>query len=107
VWDLVDAAGKELPDAPKRAERIRQKLTLSHEALRSVGGARGAAFADPIVAPSAFAEGVANWTREFLTELEVVHPAIAPRLLKDATREQRFQFAALGFFEQLPWRIEW
>jgi hypothetical protein len=107
VWDLVDAAGKEMPDASKRAEKIRQKLIMSHEALRSVGGARGSAFADPIVAPAAFAEGVATWTRDFLTELEVMHPAIAPRLLKDATREQRFQFAALGFFERLPWHIEW
>jgi hypothetical protein len=107
VWDLVESAGKEIPDAPKRAERIRQKLTLTHEALKSVGGARGAAFADPIVEPTAFAEGVATWTKDFLVELEVVHPTIAPRLLKDATREQRFQFAALGFFERLPWRIEW
>jgi hypothetical protein len=107
VWDLVEAAGKEIPDAPKRAERIRQKLTLSHEALKSVGGARGAGFADPIVTPAALAEGVATWTKDFLAELEVVHPAIAVRLLKDATREQRFQFASLGFFERLPWRIEW
>jgi hypothetical protein len=107
VWDLVEAASKDMPDAPKRAEKIRQKLTLQHEALKSVGGARGAAFADPIVAPAALAEGVVTWTKDFLGELEVMHPAIAPRLLKDATREQRFQFAALGFFERLPWKIEW
>ncbi len=107
VWDLVDSASKDLPDAGKRAEKIRQKLSMTHEALRSVGGARGSAFADPIVAPAALAEGVATWTKDFLTELEVVHPRIAPRLLKDATREQRFQFSALGFFERLPWKIEW
>jgi hypothetical protein len=107
VWDLVEEAGKEMPDAAKRAEKIRHKLSMTHEALKSVGGARGAAFADPIVEPTAFAEGVATWTKDFLSELEVMHPAIAPRLLKDATREQRFQFAALGFFERLPWRIEW
>jgi len=107
VWDIVDAAGKELPDAPKRAEKIRTKLTPHHEALKSVGGARGSAFADPIVETSQFAEALAAWTKDFLTELEVVHPTIAPKLLKDATREQRFQFAALGFFERLPWRIEW
>jgi hypothetical protein len=107
VWDLVELAGRELPDAPKRAEKIRQKLTLTHEALKSVGGARGSGFADPIVEPAVLSDGVAAWTKDFLTELEVVNPKIAPKLLKETTREQRFQLASLGFFDRLPWRIEW
>ena len=104
VWDLVELAEREMPgDAARRAERIRVKLTVTHEALKSVGGARGSSFADPIVSPDALTDGVAVWTKEFLSELEVMHPQIAPRLLKEATRESRFQFAALGFFERLPW----
>lgn len=108
VWDLVDLAEKEMPnDASRRAEKVRSRLSTKHEALKSVGGQRGSTFADPIVEPAAFTEGLAAWTKDFLTELEVVHPQIAPRLLKEATREQRFQFAAQGFFDRLPWKIEW
>jgi len=108
VWDLVDLAEREVPnDAAKRAEKIRMRLTPAHEALKSVGGARGSVFADPIVEPAAFTDGVAGWTKDFLGELEVAHPRIAPRLLKEATRDQRFQLQALGFFDRLPWKIEW
>jgi hypothetical protein len=109
VWDLVDLADREMPGggAAKRAEKIRLKLTTSHEALKSMGGVRGSLFADPIVEPAQIAGGVAAWTKDFLDELEVMHPRIAPQLLKEATREQRFQFAALGFFDRLPWKIEW
>jgi hypothetical protein len=108
VWDLVDLAEREMPsDAAKRAERIRLKLAVAHEALKSVGGVRGSAYADPIVEPAAFTDGVAGWTKDFLGELEVIHPKIATRLLKEATREQRFQLAAVGFFDRLPWKVEW
>jgi hypothetical protein len=108
VWDIVELAEREVPgDAAKRAEKIRMKLTPAHEALKSVGGARGSSFADPIVEPSQFTDGLAGWTRDFLGELEVMHPKIAPRLLKEATRDQRYQLQALGFFDRLPWKIEW
>lgn len=109
VWDLVELAEREMPggETAKRAEKIRLKLTTSHEALKSVGGVRGSLFADPIVEPAQLTDGVAGWTKVFLGELEVMHPGIALQLLKEATREQRFQFAALGFFDRLPWKIEW
>lgn len=108
VWDLVDLAERELPnDAARRAERVRMRLLAQHDALASVGGARGSEFADPIVEPPMLADAVAAWTREFLGELEVVHPQVAPRLLKDSAREHRFALSAVGFFEKLPWRIQW
>jgi len=109
VWDLVDLAEREMPggESAKRAEKVRLRLSSSHEALKSVGGARGSLFADPIVEPAQFTDGVAGWTKDFLGELEVMNPRIASQLLKEASREQRFQFAALGFFDRLPWKIEW
>ncbi len=108
VWDLAELAEREVPgDGAKRAEKVRARLSLGHEALKSVGGARGSAFADPIVEPDAFADGLATWTRDFLGELEVMHPGIATRILKEAARAQRFQLAALDFFDRLPWKIEW
>lgn len=108
VWDLAELAEVEMPgDAGKRAERVRTRLIAEHVVLKSVGGARGSDAADPIAEPSVIADGVAAWARDFLNELEVVHPQIAPRLLKDAAREHRFALSAVGFFDRLPWRIQW
>lgn len=108
AWDLVDLAEREMPgDAAKRAERLRTRLAANHEVLRNVGGPRGSQQADPITEPAALADGVAAWSREFLGELEIIHPGIAPRLLREAAREHRFALNALGFFEKLPWPIAW
>lgn len=108
VWDLSDLAEKECPgDGTKRAEKVRARLVPAHDVLRSVGGSRAAQVADPIVEPRQLADAVAGWTKDFLTELEVIHPSIAPRLLHEAAREPRYALAAVGFFDRLPWRIEW
>ena len=108
VWDLTDEAEKECPgDGAKRAEKVRSRLVSTHDVLRCVGGARDLQVADPITEPAALADAVAAWTKEYLTELEVIHPSVAPRLLHEAAREPRYALAAVGFFDRLPWRIEW
>lgn len=108
VWDLAELAEHEMPgDAAKRSERVRTKLIASHEVLKAMGGPRGSESADPIAEPSVLADGVAAWAREFLGELEVIHPQIAARLLRDAAREHRFALSAVGFFDRLPWRVQW
>ena len=108
VWDLTDFAEREAPgDAARRAERVRMKLLPGYDVLRAMGGARGGSVADPIAEPGVVADAVAAWAKELLTELEIVHPQIAPRLLKEAGREQRFALNAVGFFERLPWHIDW
>ncbi len=108
VWDLAELAEKEVPgDAAKRSERVRTRLIAKHEVLKAVGGPRGTDAADPIAEPSALADGVAAWAADFLGELEVTHPQVAPRLLKESAREHRFALSAVGFFDRLPWRIQW
>jgi len=108
IWDLMDLAEGEMPgDAGKRSERIRLKLVPEHDVLRSVGGVRGSEFADPIVEPRVLVDAIAAWVREFLGELEIVHPQIALRLLREAGREHRFALNAVEFFDKLPWRIQW
>jgi hypothetical protein len=107
-WDLADLIEREAPgQGAKRAERVRQRLLPQHQVLQWVGGTRGAEQEDPIVEPGILADGVASWTKELLAELEVLQPQSAPRLLKDAAREHRFALSAVGFFEKLPWRIQW
>ena len=82
-------------------------MAPEHDVLRSVGGARGSEFADPIVEPRVLVDAIAAWVREFLGELEIVHPQIALRLLREAGREHRFALNAVEFFDKLPWRIQW
>lgn len=108
VWDLTDLIEGEAPgEGAKRAERVRQRLLEKHPLLSCVGGPRDAALADPVVEPRALAEGVAAWTRELLAEVEVLAPQSAPRLVRLSGREHRFALTAVGFFEQLPWRVQW
>ena len=108
VWDLSDLIEREAPgEGAKRAERMRQRLLPTHPVLSCVGGARDAATADPVVEPLALAEGVAAWTRELLSEVEVLAPQSAPRLVRLSGREHRFALNAVGFFEKLPWRVQW
>jgi hypothetical protein len=108
TWDLADLIEREAPgQGATRAERVRQRLIPQHQVLQWVGGARDTEQGDPVVEPGALADGVATWTGELLAEVEILQPQSAPRLLKDAAREHRFALNALGFFERLPWRIQW
>jgi hypothetical protein len=108
VWDLTDLIEREAPgEGAKRAERVRQRLLPAHPVLSSVGGPRDAAAVDPVVEPLALAEGVATWTRELLSEIEVLAPQSAPRLVRLSGHEHRFALNAVGFFEKLPWRVQW
>lgn len=108
VWDLGDLAEREMPgEGAKRAEKSRTRLSGEHTALRGVGGERGTEAADPICEPQQLSDAVASWAKDFLGELEIMHPGIAARLVREAGREQRYALGAVGFFEKLPWRIEW
>ncbi len=108
TWDLTDLIEREAPgQGAKRAERARQRLLPQHAVLQWVGGVRDAEQVDPVVEPSQLAEGVAAWTKDLLTEVEVLQPQSATRLLHDAAREHRFALSAVGFFDRLPWRIQW
>ena len=108
VWDLSDLIEREAPgEGAKRAERVRQRLLAKHAVLSCVGGTRDAAATDPVVEPGALAEGVAAWTRDLLSEVEVLAPQSAPRLVRLSGREHRFALNAVGFFEKLPWRVQW
>ena len=108
TWDLAELIEREAPgQGAKRAERVRQRLLPQHQVLQWVGGTRDAEQDDPVVEPVVLADGVATWTRELLTEVEVLQPQSAPRILRDAAREHRFALSAVRFFEKLPWRIQW
>lgn len=108
VWNLGDLAEQEQPgEGAKRAERVRQRLQAQYGLLGNFGGMRGVEGSDPLVEPGMLSEAIGAWAKELCTELEIVNPGCAPRLLQEATREHRFALGAIGFFDRLPWRIQW
>lgn len=109
LWDVIDLLEREAPgQSARRAERAHHRtFSAGHDVLRHFGLMRGAEIADPIVEPSVLAEALAVWTRELLTEFEASHPLSAARIVRDAAREHRYALQAVGFFERLPWRIQW
>ncbi len=108
VWDMADAVDREVPgEGARRVEKVRGKLVAQYDVLRAVGAPRGTEAADPICEPTHLAEAVGKLVQGVLGELEVTHPGIAPRVVRDAGREQRYALGAVGFFERLPWRLDW
>ena len=108
VWGLTDLLEQEHPgEGGRRAERARQRLVASRPVLQHFGGPRGVEGSDPLAEPAALADAIAAWTADLLGELEVISPGCAPRLVRDSMREHRFALNAVGFFERLPWRIQW
>jgi hypothetical protein len=108
LWDMTDAVEREAKgEGAKRVEKARAKLVAQYDVLRGVGVPRGTEAADPICEPSHLAEAVAALVKAVLGELEVINPGIAPRVVREAGREQRYALAAVGFFERLPWRLDW
>jgi hypothetical protein len=39
--------------------------------------------------------------------VEIVSPGSAVTVLRDATKENRHQLQAAGFFDRLPWAVAW
>lgn len=92
--------------APLLAEQARQKLIPVHSALRHFTvGER------PMRDPSDDAELVTTAVAVWLTELiwaGMDQEELTPeKLLGDITRERRHLFQSAGFFDRLPWEIEW
>lgn len=59
------------------------------------------------VSADALTVSFADWTTRVLQDVELVVPGAAERVIRHATRDQRFVLQAAGFYERLPWRIRW
>ena len=107
-WGLTDLVEQEHKgDGVKRAERARQRVLPQAPVLQAFGGLRSVDASDPLTEPAVLSEALAAWTRDLLEEMEVINPGCAPRMVRDAARDNRFALNAVGFFERLPWHIEW
>ncbi len=98
------ASGQE--SAPVIAEQARMKLVATHPALEHFTiGER------PMKDPSEDAElvtsAVAVWMSELIWAAMDQGEQTPEELLSEVTRERRHMFQSAGFFDRLPWAVEW
>jgi hypothetical protein len=107
-WRIAEASEKEMPgEAIKRAYKIRDALAAGHRALPVIGTPRDREAGPLVTTADELTLSLADWCKGLLEELEVVSPGIAPTVLGNATREQRFMLQKAGFFTRLPWTVRW
>src|SRR5258708_322765 len=80
---------------------------LAHKAIGIINVPRASDTPDAVVRPDELALALTDWSLQVLEGLEVVMPGSAPKVLKDATREHRYVLQAAGFYQRLPWPVQW
>jgi hypothetical protein len=103
VKRLIEA-GQE--SAPVIAEQARRKLLDAHPALASFGiGDRP--MRDPSEDVELVTTAIAVWMSELIWAAMDQAEKTPEQLLGEVTRERRHMFEAAGFFDRLPWAVEW
>lgn len=107
-WRIVEAAEREVPgEGQGRAMKVRDLLVSIHRPLEILATPRGTELAPAVLAPDAMTFALADWSLQLLEQLEIIAPGVAPTVLRDATREQRYVLQRAGFYQRLPWPIAW
>ena len=98
------AAGQE--SAPVIAEQARVKLVSTHTALEHFTiGERP--MRDPSEDVELVTTAIAVWMSELIWAAMDQGEQTPEELLSEVTRERRHMFQSAGFFERLPWAVEW
>jgi hypothetical protein len=105
---MARAMERELPeDGVRRVDRVTTRLLPGQPSLEALLPSNGG---DPSMVATPAAEltaALATWAGALLTEVEVVSPGSGPRILQDATRDQRHLLQAAGFYAHFPWSLIW
>ncbi len=105
---LGEAAEAEMPgQGQRKSDRVRASLLPEHPMLGFLATGEEEAVSAVTVPAERLTEGLAAWATQLMEEVEVVSPGSAVRLLREATREQRFVLQAAGFYDRLPWEVTW
>ncbi len=107
-WRIIEVAEREVPgEAMRRALSLRDTLAPIHGSLAVLGAERGKPPVPVVTTPEAMTSGLADWALQLLEQLEIIAPGVAPGVVRDATREQRYVLQRAGFYTRLPWPVEW
>ena len=92
--------------APQIAEQARRRLVAAHPALdQFTVGERPVH--DPVCDSAEVTAAVAAWLAELMWA-GLDHGQQSPEeVLRDVTRDRRHMFQSAGFFDRLPWTVEW
>ncbi len=91
--------------APAIAEHARRTLLAQHPALEAF--ALGAEADDPVADSGTVTAAVGAWVTEFMwTAADHVNGS-PELLLRDVTRERRHLLQSAGFYDALPWKVDW
>ena len=107
-WRIVDEVDREFPgEAKRRAQRVSSGIAEAHKAIALLSSPRGVETPDAVVQPEELASALTDWSLQLLEGVEVMMPGIAPKILREATREHRYVLQSAGFYGRLPWQVQW
>ncbi|HKI95545.1 MAG TPA: hypothetical protein VJ992_09665 [Gemmatimonadales bacterium] len=94
-------------EAIRRGNKIRDALVPTHAALAAISAPQETE-PEPLVAtPEELTAALGDWALQLLDQLEIIAPGIAPDVLVEATREQRFMLQKAGLYDRFPWPVHW
>jgi hypothetical protein len=92
--------------AAQLAEQARQRLLPAHPALEHFTvGERPVR--DPVCDSDEVTAAIAAWLAELLWAGMDQGKQAPEEVLRDVTRDRRHMFQSAGFFDRLPWMVEW
>ncbi len=107
-WRILAVAEQHVPgEARQRGLKVRDALAKASAPLGAIGTPVEQDVPELVAEPGQLTRALADWTRQVLHQLEIIAPGVAPRVVKEATREHRFVLQRAGFYEGLPWTVSW
>lgn len=107
-WKILEVAEREVPqEGQRRGCKLRDALAGKHTPLAVLGTPLDRETREIVASPEEVTRALSDWARQLLQQLEIIAPGVAPRILREATREQRFVLQKAGFYQQLPWNLSW
>ncbi len=107
-WRILAVAEQQVPgEANQRGVKLRDALAKGAGPLDAIGAPLDRDPQDVVLRPEQLTQGLADWTRQLLQQLEIIAPGVAATIVRDATKEHRFVLQKAGFYQTLPWNVSW
>lgn len=107
-WRILTVAEQQVPgEAKQRGVKIRDALAKGEGPLAAIGAPLERDPPELVMRPEQLTQGLADWTRQLLQQLEIIAPGVAPTVVREATKEHRFVLQKAGFYQGLPWTVNW
>ncbi len=107
-WRILAVAEQQVPgEATQRGVKVRDALARGAGPLGAIGAPLDQVSTEVVARPDQLTQGLADWTRQLLQQLEIIAPGVAPAIIREGTREHRFVLQKAGFYQTLPWTVSW